>query len=176
MTYTELTVFERELTLNYSPLTTYLSLKNINRLHKWHPYFYFSDPGPHLLENTYIDYYQQPHNYNYVIVTNFFNMLDGDIFFRKLTFLHRAIGENFSVSRNKLDLEFDYVEDNEEATKINVVRRLIVSGNPDSVENQNSISNAYDRTDLIFRTIQELEPFGNDGLLCYKNKPAGPQR
>ena len=169
MQYNEIKTFERDFILNYSPETVYFSLKNINRLHKWHPHMYFHDPGPHLLENTYQDWYGDRDN-GYVIITNYFNLIDGDVFLRPLVFLHRRPGDMFSVSRNRLHIECEKVDD-ENSTKVIITRRLLIIGDRDDINNKSSIDESYTRTDQIANAISSLAPGGIDNLLVLPNKP-----
>jgi hypothetical protein len=174
MQYTEHLVFERSAVLNHSPIVVYQSLKNINRMHKWHPFLYFDSPGPNILENTYHDYYNNSDN-GLVTVTNHFNMLDGDIFLRTLIFLHRVFGlspvYNVGMS-DRLHIEFETVPDEDEKTSVTVKRRIMLVGTPtSSEENKQRTQLAYNKTDAIFNALVDLEPSESDGLLVLKDKP-----
>lgn len=174
MQYTEHTVFERSAVLNHSPLVTYMSLKNINRMHKWHPFFYFDTPGPNAMENTYHDYFNNQDG-GLITVTNFFNMLDGDIFLRELIFLHRRYGVSpvFNLSTmDRIHIDFEKVDDDENKTSITLRRKMLLLGSTDSDTNATKVQNAYSRTDAIYNALVDLEPSDDDGLLILKNKPA----
>ena len=174
MQYTEHIIFDRAAVLNYSPSIVYMSLKNINRMHKWHPFFYFDSPGPNVMENTYHDYFNNEDG-GLVTVTNFFNMIDGDIFLRELIFLHRRYGVSpvFNVSTmDRVHIEFETVPDDEDKTSVILKRRIMLLGSLDSETNKVKVQDAFSRTDAIYNALVDLEPGEGDGLLVLKNKPS----